>query len=152
MSRSLATHRRSEGEAFVDAAEHPALKIVRGLVAAAVLLSADIHLVLYLDGFADIPMIGPMFLINVVAGLAIGVGLLIVRHWFVPLLAAGFGAATFGAYLISATVGLFGVQEQTWTAQAVLAAVSEIIAVLGGVVLLAAQLRSGKRRDSADVR
>jgi len=143
MSRSLETHRRTDVPTTPARREHPGLVAVRGSTAAGVLLSADIHLVLYLDGFADIPMIGPMFLVNVVAGLVIGVALLITRHWFAAFLAAGFGAATFAAYLISATVGLFGVREQTWTAQAVLAAVSEVVAAVGGVLLLIAGLRSG---------
>lgn len=141
MSESVATG-RSSSRTDPASAEHPALRIVRALVTASVLLSADIHLVLYADGYAEIPVIGPLFLVNVVAGLLIGVFLLIGRHWFWAFTAAGFGAATFAAYLISATVGLFGVQEQIWDAQSVLAAVAEIIAVIGGVVLLGARLRS----------
>ncbi|MQA04231.1 MAG: hypothetical protein GEV07_16390 [Streptosporangiales bacterium] len=117
--------------------------VLRGVVAAAVLLSADIHLVLYVEGYSDIPVIGPMFAVNVVAGLAIGVGVLVWRHWLAAFLAAGFGAATFVAYLLSRTVGLFGVREMSWDAQGVLAAVAEVLAVVGGVVLLiAARLRS----------
>lgn len=146
MSESLALDRSAAKSA--EAVESATwFKVVRGLVAAAVLLSADIHLVLYLDGFADIPVIGPLFLVNVVAGLIIGVAVLIIRHWFVAFVAAGFGAATFAAYLISATVGLFGVREQTWDAQAVLAAVSEVVAAVGGVVLLAVWLRSRTRKN-----
>lgn len=149
MSESLAIDRSAAKPA--EAAESAIwFKVVRGLVAAAVLLSADIHLVLYLDGFADIPVIGPLFLVNVVAGLIIGVALLIIRHWFLAFVAAGFGAATFAAYLISATVGLFGVQEQTWDAQAVLAAVAEIVAAVGGVVLLVVWLRSRTRANSVE--
>lgn len=146
MSRSLETHLRSQDSLSTAVERDEGPRALRGLVAAAVLLSADVHLVLYLDGFADIPIIGPLFLVNVVAGLLIGVGMLIVRHWFLTFLAAGFGAATFTAYLISRTVGLFGVREQTWDPQAVLAAVAEIVAALGGVVLLAAQLRSRRAR------
>ncbi len=146
MSRSLATHLGSQESLSTSVERDEGPRILRGLVAAAVLLSADIHLVLWLDGFADIPVIGPLFLVNVVAGLLLGVGMLIVRHWLLTFLAAGFGAATFAAYLISRTVGLFGVQEQTWDPQAVLAAVAEIVAAVGGLVLLVAQLRSRRAR------
>ena len=52
---------------------------------------------------------------NAVAGLVIAVLLLIWRHWVPGFLAAGFGASTLGAFILSATVGLFGVQEQQWT-------------------------------------
>lgn len=122
-----------------------ALGVVRGVVAAAVLLSADIHLVLYVDGYAEIPVIGPLFLVNVVGGLLIGVLVLVWRHWLPELAAVGFGAATFGAYLMSKTVGLFGVREMMWDAQGVLAAVAEVVAVVGGVVLLAVRVRLRSR-------
>lgn len=127
-------------------AEPGAVGVLRGVVAASVLLSADIHLVLYAEGFSDIPVIGPLFLVNVVAGLAIGVVMLVWRHWLPVLAAVGFGAATFGAFLMSRTVGLFGIREMLWDAQGVLAAVAEVVAVLGGVALLvaAARLRSGR--------
>lgn len=113
-----------------------ALGVVRGVVAAAVLLSADIHLVLYADGFAEIPVIGPLFLVNVVAGLLLGVLVLVWRHWLPAFGAVAFGAATFGAFMLSRTVGLFGIREMLWDVQGVLAAVAEIVAVVGGVVLL----------------
>jgi hypothetical protein len=58
------------------------------------------------------------------------------RHWVPLLLAIGFGASTLGAFVISATVGLFGVHE-LWTGGAVLtAATSEVVAVVACVVAL----------------
>ena len=127
-------------------AEPGTVTVLRGVVAASVLLSADIHLVLYAEGFSDIPVIGPLFLVNVVAGLAIGVVMLVWRHWLPVLAAVGFGAATFGAFVMSRTVGLFGIREMLWDVQGVLAAVAEVVAVVGGVALLlaAARLRSGR--------
>lgn len=146
MDGGLAMHTRSGATRSAEATASGALGVVRGVVAASVLLSADIHLVLYADGFADIPVIGPLFLVNVLGGLAIGVVMLVWRHWLPVLGAVGFGAATFGAFLLSRTVGLFGIREMLWDAQGILAAVAEIVAVVGGVVLLAAmaRLRSGR--------
>ncbi len=74
------------------------------------------------------------------------------RHWLPALLAVGFGLATLGAFVVSATVGLFGVHE-VWTGTPqVVSAVSEVVAVLGGAALLAG-LRSAvavpSRRRSA---
>jgi hypothetical protein len=62
---------------------------------------------------------------------------LVWRHWLPLLLAVGFGASTLAAFVVSATVGLFGVHE-VWTGGAVLtAAVSEVVAILcGGWALL----------------
>jgi hypothetical protein len=72
-----------------------------------------------------------------VAGTAITTLLLLSLHWVPPLLATGFGASTLAAFVISATVGLFGVHER-WTGGAVLtAAVSELVAVVASTTALA---------------
>lgn len=120
---------------------------MRVLAAAGVLISGAVHLKLWVDGFRNIDVIGPAFMLNAVSGLVIAVLLVLWRHWVPLLLAVGFGASTLGAFVISATVGLFGVHE-VWTGTAVLtAAVSEIVAIVAGVVALVRdhQLRSKRR-------
>lgn len=119
---------------------------MRMLAAIAVLVSAAVHLRLWLDGFRSIHMVGPAFMLNAVAGVVIAV-LLVVwrRHWLPPLLALGFGVATLGAFVTSATVGLYGVHE-TWSGFYVLAAlVSEVVAIVVVLAILAREyrLRSG---------
>lgn len=110
---------------------------IRWVTAVAVLVSGAVHLKLWFDGFRDIAVIGPSFLLNAVGALVIAVLLVAWRHWLPPLLAVGFGLATLGAFVISATVGLFGVHE-VWTGTAqVSCAVAEVVAVLGGLSLLA---------------
>src|ERR1700709_595194 len=106
----------------------------RGVAAAGVLMSADVHLVLYFQGFSDIKVIGPSFLLNAVAGIVIGLALLLWRHWFSLLAAIGFGVATLVAFYLSATVGLFGLHETFGGNQQVLAEVAEWLAILGAVV------------------
>lgn len=107
---------------------------MRILAAAAVLVSAAVHLKMWFDGVRDQDVIGPLFMLNAVAGVAIALLLIMWRHWAPPLLAIGFGAATLGAFVISTTVGLFGVHAQ-WTGSAVwTAAVSEAVAILAGGV------------------
>jgi hypothetical protein len=72
------------------------------------------------------------------------------RHWIPLFLAVGFGASTLGAFIVSATVGLFGVQE-SWTGGAVLtAAASEVVAILAGLVALAQEHPWGSRRELQD--
>lgn len=111
----------------------------RGLTAASVLLSAVVHLELWAQGMSAVPMIGPAFLVNAVGGLVIGVALVVWDH-ALPLLAAiAFGLATLGAYVMSITVGLFGVQEQPGGVAATLSAVSEVTAVAFAVVALLAE-------------
>ncbi len=119
---------------------------LRLVTAVAALVSAAVHLVLWFDGFRDIAVIGPAFLVNAVAGVVIAVLLLVRPHWVVAFLAVGFGASTLGAFVLSATVGLFGVHEQ-WTGGWVLtAAVSEVVCVIGGLLLLRGA-RTGRAGD-----
>jgi hypothetical protein len=109
---------------------------IRMLAAAAVLVSAGVHLKLWFDGFRDLHMVGPAFMLNAVAGVVIAVLLVLWRHWLPPLLAVGFGASTLGAFIIAATVGLYGVHE-VWSGGWVLtAAGSEIVAIIAGAVAL----------------
>ncbi|WP_040406166.1 hypothetical protein [Amycolatopsis nigrescens] len=110
-----------------------ALRIV---VAVALLGSALTHYLLWQDGFKDIDIIGPLFLVNVVAGVVIAIAMVRWSHWLVELLAIGFGAVTLGGYLISLTVGLFGVREQFQTQAEVWAMVTEVVCIVLGAVLL----------------
>ena len=108
----------------------------RIVTAAAVLVSAWVHWSLWRQGFRDFHMVGSAFLLNAVAGLVIGVALVAWRHWIPPLLAVGFGLSTLGAFVVSATVGLYGIHE-VWSGSYVLtAAASEVVAVLGGALAL----------------
>jgi hypothetical protein len=109
---------------------------VRVVAAAAVLVSAAVHLYLWFDGMREDNVVGPAFLLNAVGGVVIAVLLVAWRHWVPPLLALGFGLSTLTAFVIAATVGLFGVHE-VWTGWAVwTAAAAEVVAVVTGAWLL----------------
>jgi hypothetical protein len=110
---------------------------LRSLAAAGVLVSAAIHLYLWFHVFRHAHVVGPAFMLNAVGGTIIAVLLATWRHWIPLLLAIGFGASTLGAFIIAATVGLFGVHEH-WTSWEVwTAAASEVIAIAAaGTVLL----------------
>ena len=128
---------------------------VRLLAAAAVLVSAAVHLIMWFNGVRDQYVIGPLFMLNAVAGVVIAGLLLMWRHWAPPLLAIGFGASTLGAFIISTTVGLFGVHA-SWSGAAVwTAALSEAVAVVAGAVALAQERPSrsgGQLQDRLAVR
>jgi hypothetical protein len=114
----------------------------RILASAGVLVSAVVHLLLWFDGVRD-QSVGPAFLLNAAGGAVIAVLLLTWRHWVPPLLAVGFGLSTLGAFVIAATVGLFGVHEH-WTGGYVwTAAVAEVVALVAGAVVLARENRLG---------
>jgi len=109
---------------------------MRLLAAAAVLVSAAVHLYLWFDGMRDADVVGPAFMLNAVGGAVIAVLLLGWRHWIPPFLALGFGLSTLTAFVIAASVGLFGVEE-SWTGWAVwTAAVAEMVAIVAGALLL----------------
>lgn len=123
-----------------------ALRIV---TAVAALVSAAVHGILwwFLD-YRAIGVVGPAFLLNAVAGVVIAVLLLTWHHWVPALLVTGFGASTLAAFAVSATVGLFGVHER-WSGGWVLtAAVSELVCVVGGLVLLSSSLSTRPRRHA----
>jgi hypothetical protein len=107
----------------------------RGLAAAGVFLAAVVHLDLWVQGFRSVATIGPLFILNFVAGMMIGVGVLVWRHWLPAFAAAGFGAATVIAFWISVVHGLFGVKETPTGSSEILAEVAEYSAVLFGLAV-----------------
>jgi hypothetical protein len=116
---------------------------VRLIAAAAVLVSAFVHLKLWLDGFRHLHVVGPAFMLNAIAGVVIAVLLVAWKHWLAPLLAAGFGASTLGAFAIATSSGLFGTHE-TWKGSYQLtAAVVEAIAIVAGLYAVSRELRAG---------
>jgi hypothetical protein len=122
---------------------------VRVLAALAVLVSAGAHLKLWIDGFRDLHVVGPAFMLNAVGGIVIAVLLMLWRHWIPAFLALGFGASTLGGFIIASTVGLYGVHEH-WVGGYVWAsAISESIAIVTGAVLLLRDnpLRSGRQLE-----
>lgn len=109
---------------------------MRWVTAAGVLVSAAAHLWLWMDGFGSIAWIGPLFMLNAVAGVVIAVLVVGWRSWVTAVLAVGFGAATLLAFLVSSTVGLLGVHEILLGTWQVVCAVAEIVAVAGGLLVL----------------
>lgn len=118
----------------------------RVIVAVAVLVSGAVHFKLWLDGFRDTDVVGPMFLLNAVAALAIAGTVLLWRSWPPLLVAVGFGASTLGAFAIAATVGLFGVHEVWSGSYVVTAYVSELVALVVGCWALYAEGWVGRAR------
>ncbi len=126
---------------------------LRLIAAVAVLVSGWIHLRLWLDGTRDLDVIGPAFMVNAVAAVVIAVLLVTWWHWVPLFLTVGFGASTFAAFVISATVGLFDVNESFSGSYEWAALISEAAAVVFGVCaawqegyLAARQPQQGRRR------
>ena len=115
-------------------------------VAGAALLAATgaIHLDLYLTSYRNIPTIGWLFLLQVIAAFLLAAGVLATRGPLVPAAGAGFAVATLGGYLLSLWIGLFGFQEVRTTA-GIVAGLIEIaaFATLATLVLVAGRAQVG---------
>ena len=118
----------------------PALRITgAGLLAA----TGAIHLDLYLTGFKNIPTIGWLFLLQVIAGFALAILVLATGNQVVAALGAGFAVATLGGYLLSIWVGLFGFTEVRTTA-GIVAGIIEVAAFAVLSLLAIIPARGGK--------
>jgi hypothetical protein len=117
--------------------------ITLGLVAGAALLASSglIHLQLWAMGYRTIPTIGPLFLLQGVAGLLLAIVLLLWRRLLVVAAGAGFMVATVAGLLVSIKFGLFGFMDTFAAPYAGLSAVLEsagavVLGVVGTVLLL----------------
>ena len=82
-------------------------------VAGALLLvvSACIHLVLYLTGYRSIPTIGWLFLVQFLVAFVLAIGALVTHSRLVAVAGAAFALSTLGCYLLAVWIGLFGFKE-----------------------------------------
>jgi hypothetical protein len=100
--------------------------------------SGVIHLELWSDGYKDISVIGPLFLVQGIASIAVAVAIVAFR--WLALLAAGAvaGVATAVGLLLTVYVGLFGYTESLSVPYATLSLAVEFTAAF--VLLLATGL------------
>jgi hypothetical protein len=99
--------------------------------------SAAVHFHLWseTDGYRTIPTIGPLFLLQSIAGLVIGIGVVVVRRLWAAVIGLGFALSTIAGFLLSVGVGLFGFKD-SWLAP--FAKESFTIEILATVVFVAA--------------
>jgi hypothetical protein len=99
--------------------------------------SAYIHFHLWseTDGYRSIPTIGPLFLLQSIAGLVIGIGVVVIRRLWAAVIGFGFVLTTITGFLLSAGVGLFGFKD-SWLAP--FAKEAFTIEILAAVVFAAA--------------
>lgn len=97
--------------ALESLAVRAAVLVLAGTGAGFLVWSAVIHLELWSDGYRDISVIGPLFLVQAIACIVLAVAVVAFR-WLV-LLAAGAvaGVATAVGLLLTVYVGLFGYTE-----------------------------------------
>ena len=108
-----------------------------------------IHLDLYLTGYRTIPVIGWLFLLQVIAAFGLGLAALatgsrlLIAGRLAAAAGAGFALATLGGYLLSVWTGLFGFKEVRTTA-GIVAGVIDVaaFAVLAALALAPVQADS----------
>src|SRR6516165_9497501 len=86
----------------------PWLRVAGALL---LLVSAGIHLVLYLTGYRAIPTIGWLFLVQFIVAFVLAAGALVTHSRLVAIAGAGLALSTLGAYLLAVRIGLFGYKE-----------------------------------------
>jgi predicted lipoprotein with Yx(FWY)xxD motif len=118
---------------------------LRVVGAGLLIATGAIHLDLYLTGFKNIPTIGPLFLLQVIAAFGLAVLVLVRGGRLIAALGAGFAASTLGGYLLSIWFGLFGFTEVR-TTTGIVAGVIEVaaFAVLGTLALAPASGQAAK--------
>jgi predicted lipoprotein with Yx(FWY)xxD motif len=97
-------------------------------------VTGAIHLDLYLTGYRSIPVIGPLFLLQVIAAFGLAAAVLVSGSRLAALAGAGFVLSTLGGYLLSVSIGLFGFKEIRTTA-GIVAGVIEVAAFAALAVL-----------------
>ena len=117
-------------------------------VAGAGLLAATggIHLDLYLTGYRSIPVIGWLFLLQVIAAFGLALAVLASGSRLAAAAGAGFALSTLGGYLLSVWIGLFGFKEVRTTA-GIVAGVIEVAAF--AVLAVLAAVPAASRQPSA---
>jgi hypothetical protein len=93
----------------------PIIRVFRILSAIVLFAIAGIHLFLVFDGVGG--LLGVLFILNAVAGIVLGIGMLALRGMLFTLatvLGVLFAIASLVALLLALSVGLFGITE-TWT-------------------------------------
>jgi hypothetical protein len=98
--------------------------------------SGVIHLILWKDGYKDVATIGPLFIVQGIAGIVIALAIVALRRLALLVIGAATGVATAGGLLISVNFGLFGLKESLATTYATLSLAVEFTAAF--LLLLAA--------------
>ena len=117
--------------------------------AALILVSAIIHLHLWASGYKNIHTIGPLFLVQGVAGIVMAIAVALIRRVFIAVLGAFYAGGTLVGLLVSVHFSLFGYREimsAPWaTTSLVIEAAAAGVLLIGGALVLRRE-RAGVRR------
>jgi hypothetical protein len=105
---------------------------LRTAISATVAVSGVVHAYLYINGYRDIPAVGPAFLVQGSVFCAVAVLILAGGPAWLQLVAAIGAAGSLAAFALSRTVGLFGFTETGWqpSPYAAITVVAEVLTLL----------------------
>jgi hypothetical protein len=101
--------------------------------AATVAVSAAVHLHLWSSGYRHLPTVGPLFLLQAVAGFILSAVLILTRRVWVAVLSFGLICATIAGFFMAVYGGLFGFRD-SWSAP--FAGMAFVYEVVSGVLLV----------------
>jgi predicted lipoprotein with Yx(FWY)xxD motif len=122
----------------------PWLRVAGALL---LLVSAGIHLALYVTGYRAIPTIGWLFLVQFIVAFVLAAGALVTHSRLVAIAGAGLALSTLGAYLLAVHTGLFGYKEIR-TRAGIAAGLIEVAAF--ATLMLAAVITNARTETAAD--
>ena len=113
--------------------------------AATIVASAVVHLYLWgkEDGYRAVPTVGPLFLIQGIAGLLLGPVVLVFRRVVTDVTGAAYMAMSLGALYLSINGGLFGFDETLNAPWVKFSLVDEIIGLVACLAAAVITLGSG---------
>ena len=123
---------------------------ITAFVAASLLIiwSSYIHFHLWQSlGYRHIATIGPLFLLQSIGGVLIGLLIIASRRVWSAVLGAGFAVSTMVGFLLSVEVGLFGFKD-TWSAPFAHEAFALEIAIIGVCIIAGALCLVGSTSES----
>jgi hypothetical protein len=116
--------------------ERVVARVWRALAALGVLVSGIVHAELWVQGYADIDVVGPLFLLNAISAATLTLLLVVWHHWLPLVGGIAFGGATLLAFVLSTTVGFYGVSETFAGTEELAAAGAELVAVVASTLAL----------------
>jgi len=112
---------------------------LRVLTAAAILVSAGMHLVLYAEWAKNVSPLGGAFLAQAIVGVLLAGIVLVRRSPLVLVAAAGYGAGSIAAFALSAATGFLGVTAQLVGWEEYVTKTAELVAVIAALAALAVE-------------
>ncbi len=103
---------------------------VRIVAILATAVGGAIHLWVWPQGYANLPVVGPMILLNAIASAAVVVGLLARPSRLVFLGGLLLALGTLGSLVAAHTVGIAGFTESVWTTEQIAAAAAAVLAAI----------------------